>query len=63
MASAMESRRLRVIVSMLSHRVREGGVVGTLSALEAINSQEDLVVRHSELGKVFRTEGPSHTPV
>ena len=37
-------------------RVREGGVVGTLSALKANNPQEDLVVHRSELGEVFRTE-------
>ena len=35
-------------------RVREGGVVGTLSALKANNPQGDLV-------QVFRTESPSNT--
>ena len=43
--------------------IREGGVVGTLSALAANNSQEDLVVRQSEPGEVFRAEGPRHTCV
>ena len=43
--------------------VLEGGVVGMLSALEANDSQKDLVVCNSELGKVFRAEGPCHTPV
>ena len=44
-------------------RVRKGGVVGTPSALEASDSQEDLVVRRSEPSEVLRTEGPRHTPV
>ena len=43
-------------------RVREGGVVGTLSALEANDSQEDLVHR-SESGQGFGAEDPRHTPV
>ena len=58
-----------MVVSMLSQqclleglRVREGGVVGTLSALEANDSQEDFVVRGSELGEVFHAERPRHTP-
>ena len=48
---AKKSRRLPMAVSMPSLRlleavrVREGGVVGTLSALEADDSQEDLVHR------------------
>ena len=33
-------------------RVREGGVVDTLSALETNDSQEDLVVGRSELVEV-----------
>ena len=37
-------------------------MVGTLSALEANNSQGDLV-RRLEPGEVFRAEGPRHTPV
>ena len=36
-------------------------MVGTVSALEAIDSQEDLV-SCSDLGKVFRSEGPRHIP-
>ena len=44
-------------------REREGGVVGTLSALKANNPQEDLVVHRSELDEVFRTENPRDTPV
>ena len=44
-------------------RVREGGVVGTLSALKSNNPQEGLVVHCSELGEVFRTESPRSTPV
>ena len=43
-------------------RVRKGGVVGTLSALEADDSQADLV-RLSEPSEVLRAEGPRHTPV
>lgn len=43
--------------------VREGGVIGTLSALEDNDSQEDFVVRRLELGDVFRAEGPRYTPV
>ena len=43
-------------------RVREGGVVGTNSALAANGSQEGLVVSRSKIGKVFRPEGPRHTP-
>ena len=39
-----------------------GGVVGTLLALEANDSQEDLVHR-SESGEVFSAEVPRHTPV
>ena len=42
--------------------VRKGGAVGTLSALEANDSQEDLV-RRSEPSKVLLAEGPRHTPV
>ena len=41
-------------------RVRKGGVVGALSALEANDSQEDLV-RRSEPSEVLRAEGPRHT--
>jgi len=44
-------------------RVREGGVVSTKSELEANDSQKDLVVSRSKLGKVFRSEGPCHIPV
>ena len=66
------SRHLRMIVLILTQRVihvegsrvREGGVVGTESALEANNaSQEHLMVSRSKLGKVFRSEDPRHTPV
>ena len=38
-------------------------MVSTKSALEANDSQQDLVVSRSKLGKVFRSEGPRHTPV
>ena len=48
---------------VLKLRVREGGVVSAESALEANDSQEDLMVSRSRLGKVFRSEGPRHTPV
>ena len=58
-----------MVVSMLpqrchfeSLRLREGGVVSAESALEAGDSQEDVVVSRSKLGKVFRSEGPRHTP-
>ena len=44
-------------------RVREGGMIGPKSALEANDLQEDLVVSRSKLGKVFRSEGPRHTPL
>ena len=44
-------------------RVREGRVVGMKSTLEAIDSQESLVMSRSKLGKVFRSEGPRHTPM
>ena len=44
-------------------RAREGGVVGTLPVLEANDSQEDLVVRLSEPGEMFRADGPRQTPV
>ena len=43
-------------------RVREGGLVGALSAPKADDPQEDLVHR-SERGGVFRTESPRNTPV
>ena len=43
-------------------RVREGGVVSTKSAVEANDSQKDLVVSRSKLGKVFRSEGSRATP-
>ena len=36
-------------------------MVGTKSALEAIDAQKDLMSR-SKLCKVFRSEGPRHTP-
>ena len=38
-------------------------MVGTKSALEANDSLEDLVVSRWKLGKVFRSQGPRHTPV
>ena len=44
-------------------RVREGRLVATLSALEADDPQEDLVVHRSEPGEVLRTESPRHTCV
>ena len=44
-------------------RVRKSGVAGALSALEANDSQEDLVVRRSEPSEVLRAEGPRHTAV
>ena len=43
--------------------MREGGVVSAMSAVEANDSQEDLVVSRSKLGNVFRSEGPRHTLV
>ena len=49
---------------LLEHlRVREGGVVGTMSALKAKDPQKDLVVHRSELGEVFRTESPRNNRV
>ena len=42
--------------------LREGGVVRTLSALEAHDSQEDLVVHRLESGEVFGVESPRHNP-
>ena len=42
--------------------MKDGGVVGTLSALKANDSKEDCMVRSSELGEVFRAEGLRHTP-
>ena len=42
-------------------RVRKGGVIGTLSALEANDSQEYFTVCRSEPSEVFRSEGPRHT--
>ena len=45
-------------------RVRAGGGVdSTKPALEANDSQKNLVASRSKLGKVFRSEGPRHTPV
>ena len=38
-------------------------MVSMTSALEASDSQTDLVVGRSKLGKVVRSEGPVHTPV
>ncbi|MEP4442969.1 MAG: hypothetical protein ABJ059_05880, partial [Hyphomicrobiales bacterium] len=38
-------------------------MVSTKLALEGNGSQENLVVSRSKLGKVFRSEGPRHTPV
>ena len=43
--------------------VEDGSVVSTKSVLEANNSQEDREVSRSKLGKVFRSEGPRHSPV
>ena len=37
---------------------RSRGVFGTLSVLEANDSQEDLVMHRSESGEMFRAEGP-----
>ena len=37
-------------------RVREGGVVGTLSVPKVNDPQEDLVVPRSELDETFHTE-------
>lgn len=36
---------------------------GSFSALEANHSQEDLVVRSSDPGEVFRAKVPRYTPV
>ena len=41
-------------------RVRKGGVLGTLSALEANDSQEDSVVRRSQPSEMLSGEGPRH---
>ena len=38
-------------------------MVSTRSALEANDSQQDLAVSRSKLGKVFHSKGPRHTPV
>ena len=38
-------------------------MVNTRSALEANTSRKDLVVSRSNLGNVFRPEGPRHTRV
>ena len=38
-------------------------MVGTPSAVEPNDSQEGLAVSRSELGEVFRAEGPRQTPV
>ena len=46
-----------------SLRVRKGGVVGTLSALEVNDSKEDVVVRRSDPSEALRAEGPRHTAV
>ena len=45
-----------------SFRVRKGGVVNTLSAVDADDSPENLV-RRSEPRQVLRAEGPRCTPV
>ena len=44
-------------------RVRAGRVVATLSALEANDPQEDLVVHRSEAGALIHTESPCNTSV
>ena len=55
--------RSNVLASCLLEglRVRKGGVIGTLSALEANDSQEYFTVCRSEPSEVFRSEGPRHT--
>ena len=68
-APAKKNLRLRgrfdALASCLLERllVREGAVVGKLLALKADDLPEDLVVHHSELGDVFRTESPCNTSV
>ena len=60
-APLKNSRRLRKFLSMLSHRcllgglrVREGGVVGTLSALEAnLDNDKGVVVNRLLIGSVY----------
>ena len=42
---------------------RVAWLVVCTSTLEANDSQEDLVVSRAKLDKVFRSEGPHHTPV
>ena len=37
-------------------------MISTKSALETNDSQQDTVVSRWKLGKVFRSEGPRHTP-
>ena len=44
-------------------RIRESGMASAISALEAYDSQVDLMVSRSKLGKVFCSEGPRHAPV
>ena len=55
--------RFDALASCLLERflVREGAVVGKLSALNANDLPEDLVVHRSELGDVIRTESPCNT--
>ena len=65
-APAKKSRRLRMIIALASClleglRARKDCVVGTLSALEANDSQEDLVMRRSEPSEVLRAESLHHT--
>ena len=53
----------RVFLWAFAYERVPGGVDGTLSALEANDSQEDSVARLSEPSDVLRAEGPRHTPV
>ena len=46
-----------------SGTIREGGVVGTLSALEANDPQEDFLARRSEPGGVLDAKSPRQKPV
>ena len=69
-APAKKSRRLRMVVSMLSHHVflrafAYEGVVWSVRCRrwKPHDSQEELMVRRSDPGEEKRAEGPRHTPV
>ena len=59
----MDGRRNAFTLCLLESLGVRHEVIGALSALEANDPQEEVVVCRSEFSEVLLAESPSHTPV